>query len=93
LLSNAFKIAQRRDVRSVVVSDLEVLDACAQFLDDHRVLVEPACGASLAVIYSPQRRTVLDSFQSLLVVVCGGTTATIDKKREWQAAAAQQREG
>lgn len=85
---HAFKIAQSRDVRSVVVSDLEALDACEQFLHDHRVLVEPACGASLATIYKPQRRTVLDGFQSPLVIVCGGATATIDKIREWRAAAA-----
>jgi L-serine/L-threonine ammonia-lyase len=85
---HAFKIAQSRDVRSAVVSDLEALDACEQFLHDHRVLVEPACGASLATIYSPQRRTVLDGFRSPLVIVCGGATATIDKIREWRAAAA-----
>lgn len=85
---HAFKIARSRDVRSAVVSDLEALDACEQFLHDHRVLVEPACGASLATIYSPRRRTVLDGFQSPLVIVCGGATATIDKIREWRAAAA-----
>lgn len=85
----AFNISQARDVRSLVVSDLEALEACEQFLLDHRVLVEPACGASLAAVYSPQRRQCLTGFEAPLVVVCGGATVTYDKIREWKAAAAR----
>jgi len=81
---HAFEIARARDVRSVVVSDLEALDACEQFLLDHRLLVEPACGAALAALYSPQRREILRSFQSPLVIVCGGATATWERIREWK---------
>jgi L-serine/L-threonine ammonia-lyase len=84
---HAFNIAKERDVRSVVVSDLEALEACEQFLLDHRVLVEPACGASLAPLYSPRHRPALDGIDSPLVVVCGGVTVTLDKIREWKAAA------
>jgi len=84
---HAFELARSRDVRSVVVSDLEALIACEQFLHDHRVLVEPACGASLAVVYSRQRRRALDGIESPLVVVCGGATATLEMIREWRAAA------
>jgi L-serine/L-threonine ammonia-lyase len=83
----AFQLAQERDVRSLVVSDLEALDACERFLGDHRVLVEPACGASLAALYSPGRRAVLDGLQSPLVVLCGGVTVTLDRIREWKASA------
>lgn len=88
----AFKISQDRHVRSLVVSDLEALDACEQFLADNRLLVEPACGASLAALYSPQRRASLSAFKSPLVVVCGGATVTYEKIREWKAAAAQSNE-
>ena len=84
---HAFEVARSRDVRSVVVSDLEALDAGEQFLRDHRVLVEPACGASLAVVYSQQRRRALDGIKSPLVVVCGGATAALEMIREWRAAA------
>ena len=35
-------------IHSVLVSDQQALDACERFLFDHRVLVEPACGAALA---------------------------------------------
>jgi L-serine/L-threonine ammonia-lyase len=84
---HAFEVAQSRDVRSVVVSDSEALDACEQLLGDHRVLVEPACGASLAVLYSQRRRDVLKDLHAPLVVVCGGATASLGKIREWIAAA------
>jgi L-serine/L-threonine ammonia-lyase len=86
---HAFHIARTRDVRSFVVSDLEALDACERFLHDHRVLVEPACGASLAVLYSPKVSAHLDGFESALVVVCGGATATLDNIKEWRAAASK----
>jgi len=87
--ARAFDLAQDGKVRSLVVSDLEALEACEQFLLDHRVLVEPACGASLAGLYSPAGRAALESVRSPLVVLCGGVTVTLEKIREWKAAAAQ----
>jgi len=83
----AFDIAQTRDVRSLVVSDLEALEACEGFLSDHRVLVEPACGAALAALYSPRGRASLEGVERPLVVVCGGVTVTLEKIRAWKAAA------
>lgn len=53
--------------------------ACERFLADHRILVEPACGARLAAVY--QRRPELEPYRSVLVIVCGGATATIDQIR------------
>jgi L-serine/L-threonine ammonia-lyase len=32
-----------------VVSDKMALKACQDFLEDHRVLVEPFCGAALSI--------------------------------------------
>jgi L-serine/L-threonine ammonia-lyase len=84
---NAFKITKTHDVRSVVISDLEALDACERFLGDHRLVVEPACGASLSAIYSPRRRDILAEFKSPLVVVCGGATAPLEQIREWRRTA------
>jgi L-serine/L-threonine ammonia-lyase len=63
------------------VSDRRALAACERFLADHRILVEPACGASLALTYD--RAPELERFSNVLVVVCGGATATIDQIREW----------
>lgn len=77
----AVQSAQKHQIHSVVVTDRRALSACDRFLDDHRMLVEPACGASLAVVYD--NAPVLERFSTVLVVVCGGATTTIDQIREW----------
>lgn len=81
----ALRVAQARPVHSVLVSDLQALQACERFLDDHRLLVEPACGAALALAYD--RAAELAGMQQILFVVCGGATATIDQIRRWREAA------
>ncbi len=68
-------------VKSAVVSDEASVFACNRFLDEHRVLVEPACGASLALLYEPG--AALESFDTLLVIVCGGATATMEQLQAW----------
>ncbi|HVY06270.1 MAG TPA: pyridoxal-phosphate dependent enzyme [Burkholderiales bacterium] len=79
----AYQWSKERPIRSLVVSDRSALLACERFLDDHRILVEPACGASLAVAY--EHGAELDAFERVLVIVCGGATATIDQIRRWLA--------
>lgn len=66
--------AREHPVNSLLVSDLAAVSACERFLDDHRVLVEPACGAALAVAYD--RHPQLEHCKNLLVIVCGGATFT-----------------
>lgn len=80
----AFEWSQQRPVYSHVVSDQAALAACEQLLSDHRILVEPACGAALALAYAPTDE--LKHYQKVLVIVCGGVTATIDQIRQWRAA-------
>lgn len=87
---HAFDLARTNDVRSVVVTDAEALQSCSRFLDDQRILVEPACGAALALLYREDQET-LASFDSPLVIVCGGATATYDDILKWQAAAESSR--
>ncbi len=67
-------------IKSLIVSDHDALDACERFLFDHRVLAEPACGAALAVAY---RGTALSQYQNVLMVVCGGATASLAQIRLW----------
>lgn len=78
----AFEYSTTHHVKSVTVTDQAALDACQRFLLDHRVLVEPACGAALAVAYSPH---VLDRYDNVLLVVCGGATATLAQIQQWSA--------
>jgi len=77
----AFACSKTHPVRSIVVSDRAAVSACQRFLADHRVVVEPACGASLAVVYDDAPE--LEGFESVLVVVCGGVTATVEQLRAW----------
>jgi L-serine/L-threonine ammonia-lyase len=77
----AFRWSTAHPVKSAVVSDEAAVLACRHFLDEHRVLVEPACGASLASLY--QHSAALESFRTLLVIVCGGATAPMDQLQAW----------
>lgn len=79
----AFEWSRERSIHSVLVSDKSALRACEQFLNDHRVLVEPACGAILALAYEDIAR--LASYETVLFIVCGGATATIEQIRQWSA--------
>ncbi|CAB5674315.1 Phenylserine dehydratase [Delftia tsuruhatensis] len=81
----AFDLAQSHPVRSAVVTDARALDACLRFIDDHRLHVEPACGAALALAYG--RSPALSGFRRVLVVACGGTTSTLAQLQQWHAAA------
>jgi L-serine/L-threonine ammonia-lyase len=74
-------------VTSWLVSDREAVDACLRFADDHRIVVEPACGAALAVAYG--RAEPIASASSLLVVVCGGAGATPADLVRWDGALAR----
>lgn len=68
--AQALDFAQNPQVQCVAVTDQQAVSACLIFADDHRILVEPACGAALAVVYD--RLAVLDGAENVLVVVCGG---------------------
>jgi L-serine/L-threonine ammonia-lyase len=64
-----------------VVSDRAALRACLRFADDHRVLVEPACGAALATIYD--RAAPLLGVGAIVVIVCGGAGVNLPLLEEW----------
>ncbi len=77
----AVQWSKRHTIHSVLVSDKSAVRACERFLADHRVLVEPACGASLALAY--ESSPALSSFETVLVVVCGGATTTVEQLQQW----------
>ena len=82
---NAFQATSTFDIRCARVHDSEALDACERFLDDHRILVEPACGAALAAVYH-HHESLLSDVHAPLVIVCGGVTASIAQIRDWKQA-------
>lgn len=67
----ALACARAHPVQAVQVSDAQAVQACLRFADDHRVVVEPACGAALAVAME-RPLPVLQQARRLLVIVCGG---------------------
>jgi len=65
----------------LVVSDREAVDACVLMSSEDGVLVEPACGASLAVVDLGMEE--LSRFSRIIVVVCGGIGVSRDALVEW----------
>lgn len=66
----AFQYTKEHEITTVTVTDAQAIHACLRFADDMRALVEPACGAALAVAY--QNLPVLAQYQRPLMIVCGG---------------------
>lgn len=65
---------------SELVTDQQALQAVEAFLDEERVLVEMACGASLAAVYSRVINRLQDEGRlpsclgPVVVIVCGGSS-------------------
>ncbi|KAJ3112334.1 hypothetical protein HDU96_004678 [Phlyctochytrium bullatum] len=78
-----------KKVVSALVSDRQALDAVVKFADDHRMLVEPACGAALALAYAePAALNAalpkgLGPEDIVVIVVCGGSAVTLDFIKDW----------
>jgi len=79
--NQAYMWSKTYPIKNVVVSDKSAIAACERFIEDHQVVVEPACGASLAAVYDNVPE--LSSFSSVLVIVCGGVTSTIAQLQRW----------
>ena len=78
---------QEHPIISRVITDKQALQACLDFASDHRILVEPACGASLCSVYnfdSLDFSERLDSSKPLVIVVCGGNQATFELFEKWK---------
>ncbi len=75
----AFRVTQTQRVIPIVVTDDEAIKPCSQFMEDHRMLVEPACGAALSIVYN--RHPALEEFKSVLVIVCGGISFSVKDLR------------
>lgn len=79
-------VCQEHPTTACTVTDAEAVSACVSLLDDHRVLVEPACGAALALLYSERRRGALAHFKgkTVVVIVCGGGGVNAEILDQWK---------
>lgn len=77
---------ESKHMRSMTVSDADAAISCVRFADDARMLVEVACGATLAVAYRGDLRKMLGSHmsdeewarQNVVLEVCGGVGVTME---------------
>ncbi len=79
----AFALTQEHRIESVVVSDAAAVAACEEILLEHRILVEPACGASVAALHSTS--ALLQQARSVVVILCGGVGITAGQLAQWSA--------
>ena len=88
----AFEWGQTKEVTSCVLSDAEAAMGSVFFADDERILVEPACGVSIAPAYNGALSSVLypelskEEFGKLniVIVVCGGSKVTLQILEEYR---------
>ncbi|KAI0851612.1 tryptophan synthase beta subunit-like PLP-dependent enzyme [Daldinia vernicosa] len=82
-------------LKSLVVTDAEAVMGAVRFADDARMLVEVACGATLATVYNGDLRRVVGgegeegisdeewSRKNVVVIVCGGVNVTLEMLRSY----------
>jgi len=78
----AFAWTKRHEVVGATVTDAQAVQACLDVAKEHRLIVEPACGAAVAVA---RQRTVpvLQKARNVLVILCGGACATYEDLQTW----------
>ncbi|WP_088138316.1 pyridoxal-phosphate dependent enzyme [Achromobacter xylosoxidans] len=77
----ALDLAKEHSIESVVVSDAAAVAACEDVLLEHRILVEPACGASVAALDGGSE--FLKNARSVAVILCGGVGVTAGQLAQW----------
>lgn len=81
----AWEWSQRPEVISHTLTDAEAAMGCVNFADDERIIVESACGASIATAYNGTLHSVLFPHLSdkefarknVVIIVCGGSNITL----------------
>lgn len=74
----AVEYSKRIHTQSITVSDQEAVEAVVSFAEDHKHIVEPACGAALAAVYQNKMPIDLNAQSNVVVVVCGGTATSLE---------------
>ncbi|XP_049434916.1 L-serine dehydratase/L-threonine deaminase-like [Epinephelus fuscoguttatus] len=83
--AQTFKLLGKHTVFSEVVTDQQAVKAVERFVDDEKVLVEPACGAALAAVYSgiikrlQEEGKLVQRLGPVVIVVCGGNNISMEQ--------------
>jgi len=84
----AFDLLSRKNVTSIALEDAEAAMGCWRLADDERIIVEPACGVSVALAYDGRLRQLLRGFgrdKKVVIVVCGGSKISVDTLVQYKA--------
>jgi L-serine/L-threonine ammonia-lyase len=82
-----YELAQRPNVKSVVLRDGEAAMGLSRLADDEKLLVELACGVSTAVCYDSRLKKLLPGLKEdskVVIVLCGGSNVTVEMVAEWR---------
>ncbi|KAF9174576.1 hypothetical protein BGX21_000587 [Mortierella sp. AD011] len=86
--SKSLELSLIHPVVPFAVSDAMAASACWNFLDDHRFLVEPSCGASLSIAYTPALLSNifpnLNQDSNVVMIVCGGSNVHLDQLNQYK---------
>lgn len=77
----ALDLAKIQPTFPVLVTDDQAVIAAKKFTDEHKFMVEPACGATLATLYEPKILSKvipsLSEKSNVVAVVCGGSSTSL----------------
>jgi len=85
--AQTLKLVGEHTVYSELVTDQEAVTAVERFVDDEKVLVEPACGAALAAVYCgiikrlQKEGKLAQDLGPVVIVVCGGNNISMEQLR------------
>ena len=83
----AFKYGQRENVKSLVIEDAEAAMGVWRLADDEKLLVEMACGASVAFAYDGRLKRVVEDLgpkSKVVIIVCGGAGISVEMIMKWR---------
>ena len=68
------------------VTDEAAVTSCVKFADDHRMLVEPACGSVLSSVYTGLLADILTTMGPgpVVILVCGGNIVNSELVEQWR---------
>lgn len=85
----AFELLSRKNVTSLALEDAEAAMGCWRLADDERIIVEPACGVSVALAYDGRLGKILrggvNKQKKVVIVVCGGSKISLDTLVQYKA--------
>jgi len=84
----ALEMSDSYNVIPYLVTDAEAAMACVKLANDHKIIIEVACGAAVAPAYFDRLQQLvpsLDAASRVVVVACGGSNVSLEKLLQYKA--------